>query len=332
MSKDRGSATYCTSSADVWSLGIILVNILFSEQPWDIASREDPNFYDYTTEVNYYLRYRFPLSKSAHNLLRRMLHITPSARMSIEDIKKTVAGINTFFMTDEELLGEYGTTQNRRVARLCRAERAIHVVVPRALPQPKRKSIGPVPVLEIDLGSVQMPSFDTNDSLQATEESRIQMMELGLFAAAGGWEGDQHKYSATSDLEGPVPRTPLRQLVVINNTSETDSDGPITPETHPMDPNVYGDSVLHLPNPYDDLELRELDIGEARLPKGDVFDVNRILDTPPKRKLPTRCLILETPPREPEEPEKKKWFVRNFRELARKKLLRIDRTAGMDLL
>lgn len=319
MNRNYQTETYCTSSADVWSLGIILLDILFSDQPWDIATPDDANFYDYTTDTRFYFRYRYPISRPANALILGMLHMNPSARLNIEEIKAAVAGIDTFFMTDQQLLGEYGTIQNRHVARACGRGTPFLVVIPKALPKTKTKSIGPPPVLEIDIACVKMPSFSgTFGSLHSTEDSRAQMRELGLFATTRESEGEA-KEITTSEAKAAVLHAIPRQLLVVNNTSGSESDGLVTPETHPVDPDVYGDSMAHLPNPYDDLELTGLDIGEVSMRQEDDFNVKKILDTPPMRQLPARCACYGQIPEAPV--KKTKWYARDFKKFARRTFL-----------
>jgi serine/threonine protein kinase len=107
---------YSPRHADIWALGVILINLLVSRHPWETASRRDPSFSDYMTDDEFFLD-MFPISKSANYLLCRMMRLEPSSRIGIGALKMAIEDMDTFFMTDEELHGPLGTSSNRRVAR-----------------------------------------------------------------------------------------------------------------------------------------------------------------------------------------------------------------------
>ncbi|KAJ9076356.1 cAMP-dependent protein kinase catalytic subunit [Entomophthora muscae] len=46
------SLPYCTSAADVWSLGVIFLNLCFGRNPWKRASTEDAAFLEYIFNPN----------------------------------------------------------------------------------------------------------------------------------------------------------------------------------------------------------------------------------------------------------------------------------------
>ncbi|KAF9345260.1 hypothetical protein BGX34_004896 [Mortierella sp. NVP85] len=76
-----GRRPYLPSKSDVWSLGIIFLNLRFGRNPWKLSRVDmDPTFAAYTQDPNV-LREMFPeLSSSALYFLKRVLCVDPTER------------------------------------------------------------------------------------------------------------------------------------------------------------------------------------------------------------------------------------------------------------
>jgi serine/threonine protein kinase len=76
-----GRRPYLPSKSDVWSLGIIFLNLRFGRNPWKLSRVDlDPTFAAYTQDPNV-LREMFPeLSSSALHFLKRVLCVDPTER------------------------------------------------------------------------------------------------------------------------------------------------------------------------------------------------------------------------------------------------------------
>ncbi|KAJ3142642.1 hypothetical protein HK100_011932 [Physocladia obscura] len=87
MSSKNG---YPPASSDVWSLGVILVNLLFAKNPWFEAHPSDPIFSSFVSSNPNILRQQFSLSPHFDALLRRCFDLDPRRRCSVHDLKVLV--------------------------------------------------------------------------------------------------------------------------------------------------------------------------------------------------------------------------------------------------
>jgi serine/threonine protein kinase len=100
---------YCPQRSDIWSLGVILINLITGRCPWQRAEICDTSFLEYVDDVAHnrwngqFLRYMLPISAAANDLLKRILVINPDQRISIQDIKDRVRNIDTFFMSSADV-------------------------------------------------------------------------------------------------------------------------------------------------------------------------------------------------------------------------------------
>ncbi|KAK7457071.1 Serine/threonine protein kinase [Stygiomarasmius scandens] len=93
------STHYSTLQNDLWSLGIVLLNLLLcSRNPWHAASIEDKRFSQYVKKPRATLVQRFPsLSDQVLDILVGVLNIDPEARTSIQVLKDQIRQVPTFF-------------------------------------------------------------------------------------------------------------------------------------------------------------------------------------------------------------------------------------------
>ncbi|KXN67185.1 kinase-like protein, partial [Conidiobolus coronatus NRRL 28638] len=89
---------YCTSAADIWSLGVIFLNLCFGRNPWKRASAEDPAFLEYIFNPCL-LAEMFPLSEHGHHLVTRMLCINPNKRVNLKELIELVKTSPGFIRT-----------------------------------------------------------------------------------------------------------------------------------------------------------------------------------------------------------------------------------------
>jgi serine/threonine protein kinase len=80
---------YETAPSDIWSLGVILVNLACGYNPWERASCEDSNFRAYTEDRNF-LKSILLMTPKLHTILNRIFELEPSKRITIAELKEMV--------------------------------------------------------------------------------------------------------------------------------------------------------------------------------------------------------------------------------------------------
>ncbi|KAI0762630.1 hypothetical protein C8Q74DRAFT_1291349 [Fomes fomentarius] len=93
---------FCTRYGDVWSLGIILVNMMSGRHPWALAAPEDECFAQYMRDPDY-LKKTLPISDGANTILQRIFTLDPGQRISLTDLRRAIFELNTFFLSEDEL-------------------------------------------------------------------------------------------------------------------------------------------------------------------------------------------------------------------------------------
>ncbi|EMD31912.1 hypothetical protein CERSUDRAFT_21430, partial [Gelatoporia subvermispora B] len=96
IGQDTGYRTYDVAASDVWSLGVILTNMLVGRNPWNFAQFSDDAFFNYV-EDNHYLIRTLPISKSAWFLLNRMFTWSARDRVGLDELRQMVLDVDTFF-------------------------------------------------------------------------------------------------------------------------------------------------------------------------------------------------------------------------------------------
>lgn len=89
------SLCYASAPNDVWSLGIILVNLTCGRNPWKKASIEDPTFRAYLKNPEF-LGSILPLSGDLDAILRRIFECDPKRRISLAELRELVVRCPTF--------------------------------------------------------------------------------------------------------------------------------------------------------------------------------------------------------------------------------------------
>ena len=89
QSSPKPFACYASAPNDVWSLGVILVNLTCGRNPWKKASPEDPTFRAFLKDPQF-LRSILPLSAEFDSLLRRIFECDPQKRISIAELRDLV--------------------------------------------------------------------------------------------------------------------------------------------------------------------------------------------------------------------------------------------------
>ena len=99
---------------DIWSLGVILVNLTCGRNPWRQACPSDETFRAYLDNPDF-LRSILPISLPCNDLLKRIFSLNPMARISLAELRDAVIKMPRWTMTEAEL--SRATRETREAAR-----------------------------------------------------------------------------------------------------------------------------------------------------------------------------------------------------------------------
>ncbi|KAL9112151.1 MAG: hypothetical protein Q9227_003528 [Pyrenula ochraceoflavens] len=85
----RPLACYASAPNDVWSLGVILVNLTCGRNPWKRACVEDSTFRAYLKDRQF-LRTILPLSPELDSILNRVFECDPQKRITLQELRDLI--------------------------------------------------------------------------------------------------------------------------------------------------------------------------------------------------------------------------------------------------
>ncbi|ORE02368.1 kinase-like protein [Rhizopus microsporus var. microsporus] len=91
---------YATAPNDVWSLGIILINLAAGRNPWRIASLEDETYSAFLQDPNLLLKI-LPISNELNRILKRIFCLDPLKRITLDELYLRVQHCTHFTRTPE---------------------------------------------------------------------------------------------------------------------------------------------------------------------------------------------------------------------------------------
>jgi len=89
QSNPKPYACYESAPNDVWSLGVVLVNLICGRNPWKRASSEDPTFRAFMRDRNF-LQSILPISSGLNWILQRIFDLDPRRRISLDDLREYI--------------------------------------------------------------------------------------------------------------------------------------------------------------------------------------------------------------------------------------------------
>ena len=88
---------YSPQANDVWSLGIVLLNLATGRNPWKSATDSDPTFQAYLLDPATFLPSVLPISRACNDLLLRMLDVNWRTRITLPEVRRAVMRIDSFY-------------------------------------------------------------------------------------------------------------------------------------------------------------------------------------------------------------------------------------------
>ncbi|KAM6506818.1 Serine/threonine protein kinase [Fusarium falciforme] len=86
---------YMCAPSDIWSLGVILVNLTCGLNPWKLASAQDPNYREYGRSRGF-LKSILPLSDDLSDILGCIFEPDPKLRVTLPELRTKVLACTTF--------------------------------------------------------------------------------------------------------------------------------------------------------------------------------------------------------------------------------------------
>jgi len=187
--------SYSTQTNDVWSLGVILVNLTCGRNPWRQACPSDETFRAFLQNPNF-LRSILPISKNLNYILRRIFEVDPRLRLTLKQLRVLVENIDTFNMTEAEL----------RYAHSAAQAAAASVARPRKAPV---QQLPPQPIYEESSSgssSVYQSEYAFDPSSPSSEAGVYQHTPR-LESSSPGLQGNNRSRSSSTDSDS-LPPTP----------------------------------------------------------------------------------------------------------------------------
>ncbi|KAI5477681.1 protein serine/threonine kinase [Pseudohyphozyma bogoriensis] len=175
--------SYSTPHNDVWSLGVILVNLTCGRNPWKQACPSDETFRAYLANPDF-LRSILPISEHTNRILKRIFALNPQARISLKELRSEICKVKTFVMTEDEL--RHATRATKEAARA-------FANGPAAAPRP---------VSEVQVEQVE------SDFTASTEDDDISLTSPPISPFQSQAAHPRHEVPATPVQDRPSPLTP----------------------------------------------------------------------------------------------------------------------------
>ncbi|CDH54039.1 protein serine threonine kinase [Lichtheimia corymbifera JMRC:FSU:9682] len=94
---------YSTRQNDVWSLGVILINLTAGRNPWRQATMKDQAFASYVKKPQTFFKRILPcISDELNDLLLRIFCLDPARRISLPELRLRIQYIRSFTATTEK--------------------------------------------------------------------------------------------------------------------------------------------------------------------------------------------------------------------------------------
>ncbi|KAI9858971.1 MAG: hypothetical protein M1824_003972 [Vezdaea acicularis] len=224
---DPAGMGYSPERADVWAIGICLLNVLFSRNPFVTPTESDPLFADYVRDPQSLFDVFPTMSQDTYEVLVHSLALDPRKR-SLSAVREALNRVITF-TTDDEILDDFCTNDRQVVPPSANREplRTPSISSPqldavgafpwaKALnmsPQPQTRQLSAIPDIEHysdDIYSTSVVSKNDWYMVDAATASVVSALDSGLGASlkSSGLQkasGARELRSSPMPISGSVP-------------------------------------------------------------------------------------------------------------------------------
>ncbi|KAF8316218.1 kinase-like domain-containing protein, partial [Cantharellus anzutake] len=89
---------YDSAMNDVWSLGVILMNLCYGRNPWARADLLDETFRAFLSDPNY-LASILPIPPAVNSILKGLFALNPGCRMTLDQLRTAILKVDHFIMS-----------------------------------------------------------------------------------------------------------------------------------------------------------------------------------------------------------------------------------------
>ncbi|KAH9900635.1 putative serine/threonine protein kinase [Xylariomycetidae sp. FL2044] len=107
---DSAGAGYSPAQADIWAIGVCLLNILFSRNPFSTPTEDDPLFLDFSRDKQSLFDVFPSMSQDTYEVIVECMNLDPSKR-SLVGARRALRRVVSFTTLDEAL-DDFCTTDN----------------------------------------------------------------------------------------------------------------------------------------------------------------------------------------------------------------------------
>ncbi|WWC73161.1 uncharacterized protein I206_107127 [Kwoniella pini CBS 10737] len=161
--------SYSTETNDIWSLGVILVNLTCGRNPWRQACPNDETFRAYVHNPDF-LRTILPISRATNRILKGLFALEPRDRTPLKVLREQVLRVETFSMTDEELKTAHSAARAAAAA-------VRHVApIPAPTPAPVPVHVAPVPITPptpVTVATAAIPKLSVQEMMDVDGDAEL---------------------------------------------------------------------------------------------------------------------------------------------------------------
>ncbi|KAI7902327.1 kinase-like domain-containing protein [Cokeromyces recurvatus] len=102
LAQNHTTRGYSTQKNDIWSLGIILINLTTGRNPWRQATMNNSTFATYVRNPDQFFRTILPnISKELEWILLRIFSLNPAYRLSLPELRLSIQNCSSFVISQQ---------------------------------------------------------------------------------------------------------------------------------------------------------------------------------------------------------------------------------------